>query len=32
MRSAEVRRHGQLAGTLTQDEHGYTFAYLPAYR
>ena len=23
--------HGQLAGHLTQDEQGYTFAYAPAY-
>ena len=24
--------HGQVAGHLTQDEHGYTFAYTPGYR
>ena len=31
MRKAEVHLHGQLAGHLTQDEQGYTFAYTPAY-
>lgn len=31
MRRAEVHLHGQLAGHLTQDEQGYTFAYAPAY-
>jgi serine/threonine-protein kinase HipA len=31
MRRAEVHLHGQLAGHLTQDEQGYTFAYTPAY-
>lgn len=31
MRKAEVYLHAQLAGHLTQDEQGYTFAYAPAY-
>jgi serine/threonine-protein kinase HipA len=31
MRQAEVYLRGQLAGHLTQDEQGYTFAYAPAY-
>lgn len=31
MRQAEVRMHDQVAGYLTQDEQGYTFAYAPAY-
>lgn len=31
MRKAAVHLHGQLAGHLTQDEQGYTFAYTPAY-
>ncbi|HET9503037.1 MAG TPA: HipA N-terminal domain-containing protein [Hymenobacter sp.] len=31
MRKAEVHLHGQLAGHLTQDEQGYTFAYTPDY-
>lgn len=31
MRKAAVHLHGQLAGHLTQDEQGYTFAYVPAY-
>jgi serine/threonine-protein kinase HipA len=31
MRKAEVYLHGQLAGHLTQDERGYTFAYAPDY-
>lgn len=31
MRKAAVHLHGQLAGHLTQDEQGYTFAYAPAY-
>ncbi len=31
MRKAVVHLHGQLAGHLTQDEQGYTFAYAPAY-
>ncbi|MFD2787206.1 HipA N-terminal domain-containing protein [Hymenobacter rubripertinctus] len=31
MRNAEVYVHHQLAGHLTQDEHGYTFAYLSDY-
>ncbi|MFD1470235.1 HipA N-terminal domain-containing protein [Hymenobacter caeli] len=31
MRRAEVHLHGQLAGYLTQDEQGYTFAYAPAH-
>lgn len=31
MSRAEVHLHGQLAGHLTQDEQGYTFAYAPAY-
>ncbi|GAB3298424.1 HipA N-terminal domain-containing protein [Hymenobacter tenuis] len=31
MRKAEVYRHEQLAGHLTQDEQGYTFAYSPNY-
>jgi serine/threonine-protein kinase HipA len=31
MRKAEVHRLGQLAGHLTQNEQGYTFAYAPAY-
>ena len=31
MRKAAVHVHEQLAGHLTQDEHGYTFAYLPDY-
>lgn len=31
MRKAEVYLHEQLAGHLTQDEQGYTFAYAPAY-
>lgn len=31
MRRAEVHLHGQLAGQLTQDGQGYTFAYDPAY-
>ncbi|WP_019946910.1 HipA N-terminal domain-containing protein [Hymenobacter aerophilus] len=31
MRQAEVRMYNQVAGYLTQDEQGYTFAYAPAY-
>lgn len=31
MRKAAIHLHGQLAGHLTQDEYGYTFAYTPAY-
>ena len=31
MRKAAVYLHEQLAGHLTQDEQGYTFAYAPAY-
>ena len=31
MRKAEVYLHEQLAGHLTQDEQGYTFAYAPDY-
>lgn len=31
MRRAEVYLHEQLAGHLTQDEQGYTFAYARAY-
>ena len=31
MRRAEVYLHGQLAGHLTQDEQGFTFAYAPSY-
>ncbi len=31
MRKAEVYLHEQLAGHLTQDEQGYTFAYTPTY-
>ncbi|RSK38922.1 HipA N-terminal domain-containing protein [Hymenobacter perfusus] len=31
MRRAEVYLHEQLAGHLTQNEQGYTFAYAPAY-
>lgn len=31
MRKAEVHLYGQLAGHLTQDEQGYTFAYTPEY-
>lgn len=31
MRRAEVYLREQLAGHLTQDEQGYTFAYAPAY-
>jgi serine/threonine-protein kinase HipA len=31
MRRADVHLHGRPAGTLTQDEQGYTFAYLPGY-
>jgi serine/threonine-protein kinase HipA len=31
MRQAEVYLRGQLAGHLTQDEQGYTFAYATAY-
>jgi serine/threonine-protein kinase HipA len=31
MRKAAVHLHGQLAGHLTQDEQGYTFAYAPTY-
>jgi serine/threonine-protein kinase HipA len=31
MRKAAVHLHGQLAGQLTQDEQGYTFAYAPDY-
>jgi serine/threonine-protein kinase HipA len=31
MRKAEVHLHGHLAGYLTQDEQGYTFAYAPTY-
>jgi serine/threonine-protein kinase HipA len=31
MRQADVHLRGQLVGTLTQNELGYTFAYLPAY-
>lgn len=31
MRKAEVYLQGHLAGHLTQDEQGYTFAYAPEY-
>lgn len=31
MRCAEIRMYGQLAGLLTQDEQGYTFAYASEY-
>jgi serine/threonine-protein kinase HipA len=31
VRKAEVHLHGQLAGHLTQNEHGYAFAYAPGY-
>lgn len=31
MRKAEMYLPGQLAGHLTQDERGYTFAYAPPY-
>ncbi len=31
MRKAEVRMHDIPAGILTEDDHGYTFTYLPLY-
>jgi len=31
MRRAEIRMYSQLAGLLTQDEQGYTFAYVAEY-
>ena len=31
MRRAAVHLHGHLAGHLTQDEHGYAFAYAPGH-
>ncbi len=31
MRKAEIRMHNDLAGWLSQDEHGYHFQYAPDY-
>jgi serine/threonine-protein kinase HipA len=31
MRRAEIKMHNQLAGWLSEDEHGYHFQYAPAY-